>query len=79
MSPVQKHFISMRRLNQTMVGQKSIMDDISAKQVWNWGCVSAIDSNRRTIWIADAHRAEWRLASDAPKVPTGPKLQDIVM
>ena len=23
---------------------------------WNWGCVSAIDSNGRTIWIADAHR-----------------------
>jgi len=21
-----------------------------------WGCVSAIDSNGRTIWIADAHR-----------------------
>jgi len=23
---------------------------------WNWGCVSAIDSNGRTIWIADAYR-----------------------
>jgi hypothetical protein len=22
----------------------------------NWGCVSALDSNGRTIWIADAHR-----------------------
>ena len=22
----------------------------------SWGCVSAIDSNRRTIWIADARR-----------------------
>ena len=22
----------------------------------SWGCVSAIDSNWRTIWIADAHR-----------------------
>ena len=21
----------------------------------SWGCVSAIDSNGRTIWIADAH------------------------
>jgi hypothetical protein len=21
-----------------------------------WGCVSAIDSNGRTFWIADAHR-----------------------
>jgi hypothetical protein len=23
---------------------------------WSWGCVSALDSNRRTIWITDAHR-----------------------
>ena len=23
---------------------------------WSRGCVSAIDSNGRTIWIADAHR-----------------------
>jgi hypothetical protein len=22
----------------------------------SWGCVSAIDSQRRTIWIVDAHR-----------------------
>jgi hypothetical protein len=27
-----------------------------SKAGWSWGCVSAIDSNRRTIWIADAHR-----------------------
>ena len=29
---------------------------ISAKPVGVDGCVSAIDSNGRTIWIADAHR-----------------------
>ena len=23
---------------------------------WSWGCVSAVDCNWRTIWIADAHR-----------------------
>jgi hypothetical protein len=23
---------------------------------WSWGCVSAVDFDRRTIWIADAHR-----------------------
>jgi hypothetical protein len=28
----------------------------SAKPGWSWGCVSAVDSNGRTIWIADAHR-----------------------
>jgi hypothetical protein len=22
----------------------------------SWGCVSAIDANGRTIWVADAHR-----------------------
>jgi len=28
------------------------------KAGWSWGCVSAIDSNGRTIWIADAHRGD---------------------
>jgi hypothetical protein len=32
-----------------------IADKLSASG-WSWGCVSAIDSNGRTIWIADAHR-----------------------
>jgi hypothetical protein len=27
-----------------------------SKVGWSWGCISAIDSNGRTIWIADAHR-----------------------
>ena len=27
-----------------------------SKAGWSWGCVSAIDCNGRTIWIADAHR-----------------------
>jgi hypothetical protein len=26
------------------------------KAGWSWGCVSAVDSEGRTIWIADAHR-----------------------
>jgi hypothetical protein len=29
---------------------------ISRKPGWSLGYVSAIDSNGRTIWIADAHR-----------------------
>ena len=28
----------------------------SSKAGWSWGCVSAIDTNGRTIWIADGHR-----------------------
>jgi hypothetical protein len=31
-----------------------IADNLS-KAGWSWGCVSAIDSNGRTIWIVDAH------------------------
>jgi hypothetical protein len=32
-----------------------IADRLSASG-WSWGCVSALDSCGRTIWIADAHR-----------------------
>ena len=32
------------------------MADNLSKAGWSWGCVSAIDSNGRTIWIVDAHR-----------------------
>jgi hypothetical protein len=34
---------------------ESIADNLS-KNGWSWGCVSAVDSQGRTIWIADAHR-----------------------
>jgi hypothetical protein len=33
-----------------------IIADNLSKSGWSWGCVSAIDSCGRTIWIADAHR-----------------------
>jgi hypothetical protein len=33
-----------------------IIADNLSKNGFGWGCVSAIDSNGRTIWIADAHR-----------------------
>jgi hypothetical protein len=29
-----------------------------SKAGWSWGCVSAIDSNGRTIFVADAHRGD---------------------
>jgi hypothetical protein len=35
-----------------------IIADNLRKAGWSWGCVSAIDSNGRTIWIADAHRGD---------------------
>jgi hypothetical protein len=33
-----------------------IIADNLSKAGWSWGCVSAVDSNGRTVWIADAHR-----------------------
>jgi hypothetical protein len=33
-----------------------IKADNLSKAGWSSGCVSAIDSNRRTIWIVDARR-----------------------
>ena len=42
----------------SMIGVKywEIIADNLKKAGWSLGCVSAIDSNGRTIWIADAHR-----------------------
>jgi hypothetical protein len=34
---------------------KIIADNLS-KAGWSWGCVSALDSEGRTIFVADAHR-----------------------
>ena len=43
-----------------------IIADNLSKARWNWGSISAIDSNGRTIWIADAHRGDGkRFVSDA--------------
>ena len=37
-----------------------IVADNLSKAGFSWGYVSAIDSNRRTIWIVDAHRDDGR-------------------
>jgi hypothetical protein len=34
----------------------AITADNLSQAGWSWGWASAIDSNGRTIWIADAHR-----------------------
>jgi hypothetical protein len=44
------------RLHETQV-LEIIADKLSASG-WSWGCISAVDSEGRTIWIADAHRDE---------------------
>ena len=33
---------------------RTVADNLS-RAGWSWGCVSAVDSNWRTIWIVDAH------------------------
>jgi hypothetical protein len=38
---------------------ETIADNLS-KAGWSWGCVSAVDCNGRTIWIADAHHDDGR-------------------
>jgi len=44
-----------------------IADDLT-KAGWSWGCVSAVDSRGRTIWIADAYRGdEGRFVARADK------------
>ena len=35
-----------------------IIADNLSKAGWSWGCVPAIDSNGRTMWIVDAHRGD---------------------
>ena len=35
-----------------------IIADNLSKAGWSWGCVSVVDSNGQTIWIADAHRGD---------------------
>jgi hypothetical protein len=37
-----------------------IIADNLSKAGWSWGCVSALDSQGRTIWIVDAHRDKSR-------------------
>ena len=32
-----------------------IIADNLSKAGWSWGCVSALDSQGRAIWIVDAH------------------------
>jgi hypothetical protein len=38
-----------------MKDSEIIADNLS-KAGWSWGCVSTINSNRQTIFVADAHR-----------------------
>jgi hypothetical protein len=49
--------IITRSLSSQMKYWEIIADNLS-KAGWGWGYVSAVDSEGRTIWIADAHRGD---------------------
>jgi hypothetical protein len=40
-----------------LLADLTIADNLS-KAGWSWGCVATVDSEGRTIWIADAHRGD---------------------
>jgi hypothetical protein len=49
--------MSDRNRDNLLVGEppkrvQEIVADNLSKAGWSWGCVSAVDSSRRTIWIA---------------------------
>jgi hypothetical protein len=44
-----------KKAESQLVKYWEIIADNLSKPGWSWGCVSAIDSNGRTIWISDAH------------------------
>jgi hypothetical protein len=46
-----------------------IIADNLSKAGWSRGCVSAIDSNGRTIWIADAHRGDGKRRAESLAKP----------
>ena len=54
------HFQTSRRIflcaGELRKRAAEIIADNLSKAGWSWGCVSAVDSRGRTIWIADAHR-----------------------
>jgi Tat protein secretion system quality control protein TatD with DNase activity len=50
----------IRRANDA--GIREMIADNLSKAGWSWGCVSAIDSNGRTIFVAHAHLAGQKAA-----------------
>jgi hypothetical protein len=47
-----------------------IIADNLKQRGWSWGCVSAIDTQGRTIWIAGAHRDGKRFVVRADEILT---------
>jgi hypothetical protein len=49
-------FLELEAVIRQRVKDWEIIADNPSKAGWRWGWISALDSNGRTIWIADAHR-----------------------
>jgi hypothetical protein len=47
-----------------------IIADNLSKAGWNWDCVSALDYEGRTIWVADAHGYGKRFIARADEMLT---------
>jgi hypothetical protein len=45
-----------KRGQNLLVKSWELVADKLSKAGWTWGCVATIDSNGRTIFVADAHR-----------------------
>jgi hypothetical protein len=45
-----------KKKNGIRVKSWEIIADNLSKAGWSWDCVSALDSNGRSLWIVDAHR-----------------------
>ena len=50
--------IIMSAIARNRMKNWEVIADNLSRVGWSWGCVSAIDSGGRTIWIADAHRGD---------------------
>ena len=48
--------VERKEAKSACVKRWEIIADNLNKAGWSWGCVSAVDRDGRTIWIADAHR-----------------------
>ena len=48
----------MNAIARSRMKNWEVIADNLSKVGWSWGCVSAIDSSGRTIWIVDAHRGD---------------------
>jgi hypothetical protein len=57
-SPYFWNYIVKLRWAVRMMKYWEIIADNLSKAGWSWGCVSAVDSRGRTIWIANAHRGD---------------------